>query len=828
MPCGCWSPRTCSVAGVSRPEQPGPASAELATFAASYPFGLDPFQLDACRALADGRGVLVAAPTGAGKTVVGEFAAHLALARGRKCFYTTPIKALSNQKYADLVRRHGPERVGLLTGDNSINGTAPVVVMTTEVLRNMIYAGSAMLDGLGFVVMDEVHYLADRTRGAVWEEVIIHLAPHVQVVSLSATVSNAEEFGDWLVAVRGDTAVIVSEHRPVPLLQHVMVDDRLLDLFVRPPGAARDRVEVNPELVALARDSRNRDTPGERGLRRGQRRAPGGPRPPSRAEVVRRLATVGLLPGIVFIFSRAGADSAVEQCMRTGIRLTSPAERDRIRGIVSARCAELAVEDLAVLGYHGWRDALERGVAAHHAGMLPTFKEVVEELFAVGLVKVVFATETLALGINMPARSVVIERLVKWNGLTHAEVTPGEYTQLTGRAGRRGIDVEGHAVVPWSPDLDPMALGGLASARTYPLRSSFRPSYTMAVSLVDRLGRQRSRAVLQTSFAQFQADRAVLDLTRQAQRNEEALSRCAEAMSCHLGDFAAYAGLRQQLGERLAALPRPTPAPERGRAVAPADTRGRRRRGGGDGRGGVDPQVARLRSLLRAHPCHRCPQREQHARWAKRWWQLRRDTDALARRVANRTHSIARTFDRVCQVLDELGYLQGDAVTPAGRRLTLLHGELDLLAAQCLREGVWEGLEPADLAGCVSALVHEPRQAEEVAVAPPVGAVRDRLAAMTRLWSRLEALEREAGLDFLREPSFGFVRPAQLWATGATLETVLGESELAAGDFVRTCKQVIDSLGQVGEAAHGTRVAQTARRAREAMLRGVVAYSSVG
>ncbi len=204
---------------------------ELDVFSAQLGFVLDPFQINACRALEGGHGVLVCAPTGAGKTVVGEFAVHLALAAGRKCFYTTPIKALSNQKYAELVRRYGKDTVGLLTGDSSINSDAPVVVMTTEVLRNMLYADSPALRGLSHVVMDEVHFLADRFRGAVWEEVILHLSEDVRLVSLSATVSNAEEFGAWMETVRGDTTVVVDENRPIPLWQHIMVGKRLFDLF---------------------------------------------------------------------------------------------------------------------------------------------------------------------------------------------------------------------------------------------------------------------------------------------------------------------------------------------------------------------------------------------------------------------------------------------------------------------------------------------------------------------------------------------------------------------------------------------------------------------
>jgi ATP-dependent RNA helicase HelY len=500
---------------------------KLTEFVQQLPFELDPFQDDACAALEDGHGVLVCAPTGAGKTVVGEFAVHLALAEGRKCFYTTPIKALSNQKYADLVERYGAKLVGLLTGDTSVNGNAPIVVMTTEVLRNMLYAGSSTIDGLGYVVMDEVHYLADRFRGAVWEEVILHLPDWVRLISLSATVSNAEEFGDWLVEVRGDTTVVVDEHRPVPLWQHMMVSGRLLDLFIGedPDGQPK----INPDLLRRTENAAREQAPWQGPRSRGRRGAPPrGPRfrPPSRVDVVSRLDGAGLLPAIVFVFSRIGCEAAVGQCVRSGLRMNTDDEVAEIRKIVDARTKDLADADLRVLGFWEWREALERGFASHHAGLLPAFKEAVEELFVRGLVKVVFATETLALGINMPARTVVLERLVKYNGEAHVELTAGEYTQLTGRAGRRGIDVEGHAVVLWGPGVDPKAVAGLASTRTYPLRSSFRPAYNMAVNLVDRLGAKAARELLEQSFAQFQADRSVVGLSRRIEGKKEALDGC--------------------------------------------------------------------------------------------------------------------------------------------------------------------------------------------------------------------------------------------------------------------------------------------------------------
>ncbi|MFC5723189.1 DEAD/DEAH box helicase [Streptomyces gamaensis] len=918
----------------------------LAPFREMYDFALDPFQIAACQALEAGKGVLVAAPTGSGKTIVGEFAVHLALSQGRKCFYTTPIKALSNQKYTDLVRRYGAGKVGLLTGDNSVNPEAPVLVMTTEVLRNMLYAGSSTLTGLGYVVMDEVHYLSDRFRGAVWEEVIIHLPESVTLVSLSATVSNAEEFGDWLDAVRGDTEVIVSEHRPVPLWQHVLAGRRMYDLFqekATPDGTpGGGRREVNPDLVRLARMENSRPLGGRdkrrgRNLREADRERERRQRAriwvPSRVEVIERLDAEGLLPAITFIFSRAGCESAVQQCLYAGLRLNDAEARARVREIVEERTAAIPDEDLHVLGYFEWLEGLERGIAAHHAGMLPTFKEVVEELFAKGLVKAVFATETLALGINMPARSVVLEKLVKWNGEQHADITPGEYTQLTGRAGRRGIDVEGHAVVLWQRAMDPAALAGLAGTRTYPLRSSFKPSYNMAVNLVSQFGRHRSRELLETSFAQFQADRSVVGISRQVQKNEEGLAGYRESMTCHLGDFDEYARLRRELKDRETELAKQGAVQRRAAAAAalerlrpgdvihvptgkyaglalvldPGLAAGRTDRHRGfeahDGprplvltaerqvkrlapidfpvpvealervriprsfnprspqsrrdlasalrtkAGHIvperhrkarsaavdDSEIARLRSAIRAHPCHGCSDREDHARWAERYHRLLRDNRQLERRIEGRTNTIARTFDRICSLLTGLGYLRGDEVTEDGRRLARLYGELDLLAAECLRDGVWEGLKPAELAACASALVFEARAADDAAPPKlPGGPAKEALAEMVRIWGRLDALEEDHRINQAegvgqREPDLGFAWAAYRWASGHSLDEVLHEIEMPAGDFVRWCKQAIDVLGQIAAAAPAdSSVPRSARKAMDGLLRGVVAYSSVG
>ncbi|MFC7374488.1 DEAD/DEAH box helicase [Brachybacterium sp. GCM10030267] len=992
------------------------AASELGAFTRRYPFDLDDFQLEGCRVLEDGSSVLVAAPTGAGKTVVGEFAVHLAIARGRKVFYTAPIKALSNQKFGELVDWLGHERVGLLTGDTSIRPDADVVVMTTEVLRNMLYADSSLLEDLGFVVMDEVHYLADRLRGPVWEEVIIHLDPSVQLVALSATVSNAEEFGAWLQEVRGTTEIVVSETRPVPLWQHVVIGDELLDLFVDSEGrpvvshgpGARGQRQVNPEIERVTSFSlpvdersgggRGRSPSGRKGTRgrhrprgsgqhrpphkrggRGDRGGPRGggregnrggrdsaggadrgyggiPRPLRRPEIISLLDDAALLPAILFIFSRAGCEGAVQQCARARLRLTDDEERREIRAVLDERLEGIGVEDEEVLGIAAFRRAVLDGYAAHHAGILPLLKTVVEELFARGLVKVVFATETLALGINMPARSVVLEKLVKFNGVEHADLTPGEYTQLTGRAGRRGIDTEGHAIVVAGPGFDADAVGSLASRRTYPLHSAFRPTPNMAVNLLDRFDLSRARESLEMSFAQFQADRSVVGLARRARELEDTAESYREAITCDHGDLLEYASIQERIAEREKSLSRARSAAQqdrtrsvlgglrRGEIIAlPGgkrrgygvvldvdrsvlggpqidllDTEGRRRSlrpgdvksppavidslrlprpealGSGKVRkdtaaalrqrlaghdddarrevrrraerppstAATDETLLRLREELAAHPCGDCPDLASHLRWVGRWRKARTDLEGVQRRIQGRTSSLARQFDRLADLLVELGYLartsegadgtedrddpahpeaadsppdRGDAhqsgefgqtreetlrPTTSGLRLRRLFSDRDLLIAECLEHGAWTGLDPAGLAAVVSAAVHEARRddrAPEVIDDPAVDAA---LAASARIAAELQSAESRHGIDPTPPPDPAVAAIVHRWARGAHLAAALDGSDLPPGDFVRHCRQVIDLLDQL---TADERLGAIARAAIQGVRRGLVA-----
>ncbi|TAP27285.1 DEAD/DEAH box helicase [Arthrobacter sp. S41] len=904
----------------------------LPDFRASISFELDLFQAESCQKVTEGHSVLVAAPTGAGKTVVGEFAIFQALRENRKAFYTTPIKALSNQKYSELVNRYGAQSVGLLTGDTSINSEAQIVVMTTEVLRNMLYADSQTLDGLGYVIMDEVHYLADKFRGAVWEEVIIHLPSNVQIISLSATVSNAEEFGGWLDTVRGQTDIIVSEHRPVPLFQHVMVGSNVVDLFAEDVSfdkvaEGEAKASVNPELRKLVRthNSGGRVQRGRGKGSRGPQRGSGFGQRVNRPSVIGKLDRASLLPAIFFIFSRKGCDMAVQQCAMADLRLTTNEEAAEIRQALEEVSYRIPSEDLDVLEFWAWRDGLVRGFASHHAGLLPIFKEIVEDLFARNLIKVVFATETLALGVNMPARSVVLEKLVKFNGESHVQISSGEYTQLTGRAGRRGIDVEGHSIVVWNPELEPESLAGLASKRTYPLNSSFRPTYNMSTNLLAQFGREQTRQILESSFAQYQADRSVVGMARQVRSKEESLAGYAKSMECHLGDFTEYLKLQRNLAtmeknaaksrrtERRSAAERSLQAVMRGDVV---DLPGGRRFGRAvvieldtamynprhtvlteegqlrrlsvddltgpveiisriripkgfsgrtpkerrdltaslhnavyeerpprldaqgfnyEGADSTEREINELRLQLKDHPCHSCSEKDQHMRWADRYWKLKKDTEKARRAIRGRTNTIATEFDKVCKVLEQFEYLtpheddEGFTLTDSGRRLRRIYGDRDLLTSQILETGKLTKLNSDELCAVVASLVYQARRdGDRADPKMPTDKIADIWNSTIKIWGELSDAEETLSLDPTAPPESGLIWPMYKWARGASLNSALRGTDMAPGDFVRWAKQVIDTLDQFAKNPElPPMLVRNAYKAVDQVKRGVVAYSNV-
>ena len=880
-----------------------------AAFAAQFPFALDEFQVQAAGAVEAGMSVLVAAPTGSGKTVVAEYAIERALARGGKSFYTTPLKALSNQKYGDLAAKHGADTVGLLTGDNTVNSEAPVVVMTTEVLRNMLYERSDTLDGLVSVVMDEVHYLQDPYRGAVWEEVLIHLPLSVSVVCLSATISNAEEFGEWIGTLRGETRVVIEEQRPVPLEHHYLVGHRLHPMHVEQDGVPIP----NPYVISLDQNELRTKVYHRRSSGYPQHERISRPREghrrvyvPRRSEVVDVLEEHGMLPAIYFVFSRAGCDRSVRWMREAGISLTSRAEADHIRELAETRAAWIDEDDLVTLGFYDFLDGLTAGVAAHHAGMLPVFKETVEELFEAGLVKVVFATETLSLGINMPAKTVVIEDLWKFQGERHELLTPGEYTQLTGRAGRRGIDEVGHAVVLYQRRVDFERVATLAQRRTYDLVSSFRPSYNMAVNLARNYTEEQAHRLLNSSFGQFLADRKVVGLERERRRDAEAIEGYRANMRCHLGDFDEYWALvtkarllreqdrhghekaradavRAAVGKlrpgevisvpngrrggigvvvssrdgkptvltqdrrhfRLAARDFRDPPAVLTRIPLPRTGSARSSRYRRDvaaklvsldvrpqkaPKHRADPSVEREATKLddRAarHPCHSCPERAKHERWARRVDEREASLSSTERRIRVRTETLARQFDRVLSVLRALGYVDGWSVTTKGRSLSRIYGEGDILVAEALARGLFDDLEPAEVAALLSSVVYEGRERVPLSGEMPTPETKERYEALQRTWRRVRRTEDEHQVQLCRELEAGFATPIFHWANGRPLEEVLAETEMAPGDFVRNCKQLVDLLRQVEEVANPETAALFAG-ARSAVMRGVVAYTGV-
>ncbi len=669
---------------------PGVGDTVRAQVVSRLGFALDPFQSAACDALDEGRSVLVSAPTGSGKTVVADYGVAQARARGQRAFYTTPLKALSNQKYSELAEVYGADSVGLLTGDVSHRAEAAVVVMTTEVLRNMLFARSPQLEGLGLVVLDEVHYLQDPYRGSVWEEVIILTAPEVVFVCLSATVSNADQFGAWLTSVRGPTEVIIEKHRPVELRNHVAIAEKG-SRHVELVPLLHNR-KVHPKALALdQRVARLARRPG--GVRHSRLVGP------RRSELIEALDDLTMLPAIVFIFSRAACDDAVAQCLSDGLHLTSPEERAEIRRRCEEHTEGLPDEELRVLGYGPWAAGLEAGLGSHHAGLIPAFREAVEDCFSSNLLRVVFATETLSLGINMPARTVVIERLTKIREQGRSGLSSGEYAQMTGRAGRRGLDSVGHAVVVWSPQVSMSGLAALATSPPPDLRSSFRATYNLAVNLVRRYRVDQAHFILDRSFAQF---------------------------------------------------------------------------------------------LDSAHH-----------------------------------HALSRRLDRALGLLEHFGYVDRAAwrLTARGAILAGIYHESDLLVAEALADGLFDGLDAPELAAVVSSCTFETRPGRGAVVSSPPKALRSRLQAVVDVAESLRGEEQAARLARTRLPDDGFADVAWRWARGQRLDRVLERAELAPGDFVRNVKQLIDLLRQLAVVGR-PETAAAARQAAELLQRGVVAASA--
>jgi ATP-dependent RNA helicase HelY len=816
----------------SGPESNHVTVSVLQQFLDDLPFRPDPFQIEALHVIEGGTSVVVTAPTGAGKTLVADGAIAMTIARGERVFYTTPIKALSNQKFSDLAELYGEATIGLLTGDNVINADAAVIVMTTEVLRNMIYEGSSALDDLGLVILDEVHYLADRARGSVWEEVIIHLPKHILLVSLSATVANPEEFTDWIRERRGECELIVETDRPVPLTSMYMWRDR----------NDRGRVDMAPVLGRNGRpNSAIRKMLASQKSR--QRRFS----TPRRTAVVKELGLMNLLPCIYFVFSRKGCDQTSLDIANAGFDFTTEEQRNKIRSVAERHVSHLSPDDLSVLGYDRWLGVLEQGAAAHHAGLVPAFKETVEELFLAGLVRVVAATETLALGINMPARTVVIDSLSKYNGETHELLKPSDYTQLTGRAGRRGIDTEGTAVVLLSPYVPFDQVTAIAAKGANRLRSSFSPTYNMAVNLIARYDESVAHELLEASFASFSMEQRTDQLRSNLSDRRSDLKTFRAAATCDMGDIwdiehpgkahssrrvdtdllqpgivldvadetlvllgRSWGGGQPKLSLtdiegtrrviRTRDLPKSTtvlgsialPVP-----VRPQNLDYRSEAGMMLELFQPDGDPLTLFPPITGGGVMNCPDLDTHLKWAERARRTERDVRRLERRLKRSSVSdVVVEFDRLMNVLQATRYTSGWSLTKRGASLRRLYNELDLLLAESLRTGVFADLSAAEFAGLASIFTFEARGGD-VSTMPHAEFADAAIAAVSELAESIAVHERSAGLTETRFPDVGLVDAIHAWASGLELVDIFDTDDLRAGDFVRATRQLLDLLRQI-------------------------------
>src|SRR5947209_3227577 len=624
-------------------------------FQATLPWPLDPFQVEAIEKLEGHQGVLVSAPTSSGKTVIADYAVFRAIETDTRAIYTTPLKALSNQKYRDYVRLHGEGWVGLVTGENTINPAAPVVVMTTEILRNLIYEDPQRLERVRYVIIDEIHYIDDFPRGAVWEEIIIQAPAHIKFIGLSATISNYQEVAEWMTLQRGDLATVSVTRRPVELRLWLALRNDFYPLLDHQGGIPRETRQR-----AQADDSTD--------FRLSQLR-----RPPENdlLPVVDRLQRREFLPAIYFIFSRRGCREALARCAAHGFDLTTAAEKATIDQLTQQRLEQIEDRDEAEL-YLDLLDGetLRRGLAMHHAGLLPYLKELVEALFQRGLIKVVFATETLSLGIHMPARACVVSSFTKFDGRDFAPLTSGELTQLMGRAGRRGIDPIGHGVILKEPDIDIGTVYEAATGEEMTVESKFAPTYNMALNLLRYHQPEEVDLLMERSFGQFQKIVARRDLDgrlanlRQRLQDVVASRFHAEGEPCCTeSTFSAFTQAEEEIGSLRVRMRR---------LRREHWHRGRRRRGGSTREAGgrtlaqLKEELQTWQHKLQQLPCRRCQYLNEH----KQHHQQLRDLQARVRTSEHDAERSEGEYRRrmvaLRSILEELGFLENLVPSPKG------------------------------------------------------------------------------------------------------------------------------------------------------------------
>lgn len=741
-----------------------------------FNFELDDFQKEAIGHIKNGKSVVVCAPTGAGKTCIAQSAIHLALENGTRIFYTTPLKALSNQKFYDFSRTYGEENVGLLTGDTTINREAQIVVMTTEVFRNMLYGTTfgALKDNLKdvkYVVLDEVHYMNDEQRGTVWEESIIYCPTNIQIIALSATVQNSKQLTNWINTVHSGTEHVFTDFRPVPLRFYYYDSskpDTVLPLLT-PEGKLNKKIKPESKYKYF-----NKKTAVKNPV----------------ASITMALKEKNMLPAIYFTFSRKKCDENAKKC--SSLELLTKEETLEINRLVDEYIGENPY-----LENNPQIDLIKKGVASHHAGLLPGWKLLVERLFQKGLIKMVFATETLAAGINMPARTTVISSVSKRTDEGHRMLSANEFLQMSGRAGRRGMDEIGYVVIVGTPFQTPEEVAALATSDSNPLESKFSPCYSMVLNLLQRFSLDEAKELILKTFGYYSSSDRISPLLAQMEEYQNIINT-ARDYKCHLGlnngDFAQYNKLKNMYVET--------------RTIFKTLKRQAHKSGKKDA-----PEVAEFgrksKELLRKiehYGCNNCKIYKKHKKELELLARYEKKARALKKEIEFQKDIYWQKFLAHKNILEQTGNLADNFPTERGRVTMALRTENELYLGEIILSGLLDNLEPYELASVVCALAcEEMRTKDECMTNPPSQNVRKVLNKIKEIKRKIYILERDNNIENPMNLHSHFCSLIEFWVNSdnddtsdiTAWEQMFSESEFSQGDVVRAFKRTIDILRQI-------------------------------
>ncbi len=727
-------------------------------------FKLDKFQEEAIEKIRAGKSVIVCAPTGAGKTVIAEQAIADALAKGKKVFYTTPLKALSNQKFQEFSDRFGAENVGILTGDTAKNREAKVVVMTTEIYRNMLYGTSfgsvdPYLNELLYVILDECHYMNDEFRGTVWEESIIYAPKSVQVVGLSATVNNPEDLISWISDIHGECDLVKTDFRPVPLNHLFFKDQQLMPLLTT-------NGKLNPQLKER-KDNRFGKRKG------GFNRFNSGEKAATADQVVQELYNKDLLPAIYFVFSRRGCDEGASSC--ENLKLLSKDEQVKLNHLI-----EEGVKGNPRLENHPQLALLRKGIATHHAGLLPNWKILVEKLFNEGLVKVVFSTETLAAGINMPARTTVISSISKRSDSGHRVLKPSEFLQMSGRAGRRGMDEKGFVVTIKNNYQTASEIAFLACAKAEDLESSFKSSYEMVLNLLQNHSLEQAQELIYRSFGQAQVNKDLNPLKDKKKKLEDKIMDLQHPLCPgEIGDLKYY----NDLQERIDKTRRQKKDLEQ--KMAP----------------GVEEKEQTLQMLTleaQGFPCNGCPKQKPCSQQMSQTKRFKKQVREINEQLGFAKDTYWKEFQKIVDLLRDKAYVDADnKPTETGKLCASLRSENSLLVSEVLRADIFGKLSYSEFAAAISSLVTSESRGRDKIYAHPSPNLYDAIEDMRVVARNVLQSQRRHKTDKPVHINGDMAPLVEAWTKGEDWEQVSSLSNLDDGDIIRGLRRTLDLVKQV-------------------------------